>query len=131
MPKVLAFRRIWRSNRLTSKVPSLRAKVLQVDEVQIFCKGHKKFGPSSTYNFTQPCNVKKRVEDGPNFCDLLRISELSCPCDLAKYFFVNQSINFGVFWGRINKNKTSERVWSYCLAISCRMNLQHAIWKKS
>ena len=49
--------------------------------VQIFREGHK-FGPSSNYNLTLLSNVKKRVEDGPNFCGLLRISEL----DKAKLF---------------------------------------------
>ena len=36
----------------------------------------QKFGPSSTYNLTLLSQVKKRVEDGANFCGLLRISEL-------------------------------------------------------
>ena len=30
-------------------------------------KRPQKFCPSSTYNFTQPCNVRKRVEYWPNF----------------------------------------------------------------
>ena len=66
-PKVIAFRRIWRSNRLTSKVPSLRAKkYCRSIKFQYYEKATK-FCPSSTYNFTQPFNVRKRVEDWPNF----------------------------------------------------------------
>ena len=35
-----------------------------------------KFGPTSNYNLTLLSNVKKRVEDEPHFCGILRISEL-------------------------------------------------------
>ena len=42
----------------------------------VFLRRPHRFGPSSTYNLTLLSNVKKRVEDWPNFCGLLRISEL-------------------------------------------------------
>jgi hypothetical protein len=36
----------------------------------------QKFGPSFTYNLTLLSKVKQKVEDEPNFYDLLRISKL-------------------------------------------------------
>ena len=57
----------------------------------------QKFGPSSTLFLTLLSGVKLKVEDGPNFYCLLRIYELSWPCDSSKYFFGNQSINFEIF----------------------------------
>ena len=41
----------------------------------------QKFAPSFTYNLTLLSSVKKKVEDGPNLCVLVRISELY-DCDL-------------------------------------------------
>ena len=35
-----------------------------------------KIGPSSKFQLTLLSNVKPQVEDGPNFCGLLRTSEL-------------------------------------------------------
>ena len=45
-------------------------------KVWIFWIGHKSFGPSSAYNLTLLSNDIQIVEDGPNFCELLRLSEL-------------------------------------------------------
>ena len=36
----------------------------------------KQFGSSSTYDLMLLSNVKYKLEDGPDFCGLLRISEL-------------------------------------------------------
>ena len=35
----------------------------------------QKLGPSSTYNLTLLKKKKKKMEDGPNFCGVLRKSE--------------------------------------------------------
>ena len=43
----------------------------------------QKFGPSSIYNLTLLSYVKK-VEDGPNFCGLLRISDFQIHTNTKK-----------------------------------------------
>ena len=40
------------------------------------CEKATKFGPSSTHHLTLISNFNQKVEDGPNFCGVLRISEL-------------------------------------------------------
>ena len=62
---------IWSETKVWSK----EVKPLEVLKFRYFWEGHR-FGPSSTYNLTLLSNVKKRVEDWPNFYGLLKISEL-------------------------------------------------------
>ena len=47
-----------------------------------------KIVPSSTYNLTLLRNVKK-LEDGPNICCFLRISELQCGWEPGQHFDID------------------------------------------
>ena len=80
---------IWSETKVWSKEVHKGFRSLKV---QVFLRRPHRFGPSSTYNLTLLSNVKKRVEDWPNFCGLLRIFELcyfllrTCGSQKASYF---------------------------------------------